>query len=398
VNRETGQHVAVKTVSKSTLKTDIKKLYREVEIMSSLRHDNIIRLLEVFESQLEIHLIMDLVKGGELFDKIIQRGQYSEADAAVLVAQILSAVAYMHAHGVCHRDLKPENLLCAEDEELYIRIADFGLSKAYGGEDMVTICGTPDYVAPEVLDCKPYTEAVDMWSVGVITYTLLCGFTPFYGSSHRELFQKILALDYEFSMPDWGAISSDAKDFIARLLVLEKDRPTAAQALMHPWLTQNLKSRALPTLATAQKKLSSSRQHSRRPRLAMAAAASGGAAPSATSPPALPPPPLPSSAPTPDQPLQTKIKHKHKHKRHYKRDEAAAAAATSTASPAATASMTASSSSASSSSKPEGLPPPYVPIDPLKQGTTATTPREAKCGDSEYDGSSIGPPPPPPSS
>lgn len=241
------------------------------------------------------------VRGGELFDKIVQRGQYSEADAAVLVAQILGAVAYMHSHGVAHRDLKPENLLCAEDQELYIRIADFGLSRmCASGEDMETICGTPDYLAPEVLECKPYTMAVDLWSVGVITYTLLCGFTPFFGDTHRELFQRILSLDYDFPEPEWTAISPEAKDFIRMLLVHESQRPTAAQAMMHPWLAQNLQPRPpqLPSLQSAQKNLASKGARPGRPPAVLHRVASsrlhGAASPTAAAAgdwTAVPPPP-----------------------------------------------------------------------------------------------------------
>eukprot|EP00727_Mastigamoeba_balamuthi_P012671 m51a1_g8026 putative protein serine threonine kinase (1159) ;mRNA; f:14879-19850 len=279
----TRQAVAIKVVSKKALKPEsAKKLYREVEIMCKLSHENIIRLIDVYESAEHVHLIMDLVRGGELFDKIVARGQYSESDAALLVNQIVSAVAYMHSHGVCHRDLKPENLLCAEEEELYIRIADFGLSKIYnGGEDLTTICGTPDYVAPEILECKPYTEAIDMWAIGVITYTLLSGFTPFYGVSPKELFQRILSLDYDFPEETWRGVSDQAKDFIRRLLVLEpSQRMCARDALQHEWLLSIERHTAPNTpLALAQQRLAAAKaKHAAKYAAGPAAAAAPAAA------------------------------------------------------------------------------------------------------------------------
>lgn len=243
VQKETAQKVAIKIITKQAInERDMKRLTSEIEIMKKLKHKNIIQLIEVFDSPSHLYLVMELVRGGELFDKIVQRGQYSEADAVVLVRQIVGAVGYMHAHGVCHRDLKPENLLCSADDEpeQFVRIADFGLSKIFdGGEELKTACGTPDYVAPEVLNCKPYDMAVDMWSVGVITYILLSGFTPFFADTHHELFQKIIALDYDFPSPEWDDVSEQAKDFIQHLLVLDPaKRYTYTQATEHPWLAQ----------------------------------------------------------------------------------------------------------------------------------------------------------------
>ncbi|KAH3765904.1 myosin light chain kinase [Pelomyxa schiedti] len=264
VHLKTKQAVAVKRINKSLIKPEVlKKLYIEVEVMRKLQHENIVQLLDCFETPTYVDLVVELVRGGELFDKIVARGYYSEADAAVIVTQILRAVNYMHQNKVCHRDLKPENLLCSEDEELYIRIADFGLSKIIDqGEKMLTVCGTPDYVAPEILRCKPYTSAVDMWAIGVITYTLLCGFTPFYGNNHKELFHRISTLSFDFPEPEWTQISDDAKSFISQLLVLKpSQRLTAADSLEHPWLTKyGDATKSLPSLATAQRKLRRWRQ------------------------------------------------------------------------------------------------------------------------------------------
>eukprot|EP01110_Echinostelium_bisporum_P011505 TRINITY_DN53_c0_g2_i1.p1 TRINITY_DN53_c0_g2~~TRINITY_DN53_c0_g2_i1.p1 ORF type:complete len:338 (+),score=65.33 TRINITY_DN53_c0_g2_i1:99-1112(+) len=240
-NKETGEKVAIKQIAKQHISSaDMKRLSTEIEIMKKLKHRNIIQLIDVFDnSSTHLYLVMELVQGGELFDKIVSKGQYSEKDACNIVKQIVQAVEYMHQHGVCHRDLKPENLLCSgEDDNELVRIADFGLSKIFeGGEELKTACGTPDYVAPEVLECKPYDSAVDLWSVGVITYILLCGYTPFYADTHHELFKKITNLDYEFLSPEWDDISDNGKDFIQKLLVGDPTkRLTAEQCLNHSWL------------------------------------------------------------------------------------------------------------------------------------------------------------------
>jgi len=242
-HRETGEKLAIKQIAKQHITAaDMKRLATEIEIMKKLKHNNIIQLIEVFDNSPDnLYLVMELVKGGELFDKIVDKGQYSEKDACNIVKQIVAAVQYMHDHGVCHRDLKPENLLCAgDDNEELVRIADFGLSKIFEhGEELKTACGTPDYVAPEVLECKPYDMAVDIWSVGVITYILLCGYTPFYANTHQELFQKITNLEYDFPSPEWDSISNNAKDFIQKLLVKDPNkRLNAEQCIQHPWMTQ----------------------------------------------------------------------------------------------------------------------------------------------------------------
>ncbi|XP_056371674.1 calcium/calmodulin-dependent protein kinase type 1D isoform X2 [Oenanthe melanoleuca] len=182
---------------------------------------------------------MQLVSGGELFDRIVEKGFYTEKDASTLIRQVLDAVYYLHRMGIVHRDLKPENLLYySQDEESKIMISDFGLSKMEGkGDVMSTACGTPGYVAPEVLAQKPYSKAVDCWSIGVIAYILLCGYPPFYDENDSKLFEQILKAEYEFDSPYWDDISESAKDFIRNLM--EKDpnkRYTCEQAARHPWI------------------------------------------------------------------------------------------------------------------------------------------------------------------
>jgi calcium/calmodulin-dependent protein kinase I len=209
--------------------------------MRKLDHKNIICLENVFEEEGhdgKIYMVLEYVGGGELFDRIIDRGNYSEKDAAFAVRQIIEAVAYLHSKGIAHRDLKPENLLCTGPNNEIIKVADFGLSKEFATESLETMVGTPDYVAPEVLRNKGYTNAVDIWYIGVITYVLLCGSPPFYGSEEKEVYLKILAADFKYFSPDWDTISNEAKTFINCLLVLSPTRrPTAAQCLDDaPWL------------------------------------------------------------------------------------------------------------------------------------------------------------------
>jgi len=244
-HKKTGQQVAIKTIEKNFVeKQDLQLLAREIEIMKKVNHPNVLKLYEVFETDETISLVMELVTGGELFYKIVEKGNYSEKEAAGIVKQMIQGVEYLHGEGICHRDLKPENLLCSGEEEqgykpFRVVIADFGLSKAFNtGEALETSCGTPDYVAPEVITAEgQYDKSVDMWSCGVITYVLLCGFSPFLSSTQHGLFDKIVKCEYDFPDPEWTNISESAKDFIRHLLIKDaKDRFTASQCLKHPWL------------------------------------------------------------------------------------------------------------------------------------------------------------------
>jgi calcium/calmodulin-dependent protein kinase I len=181
----------------------------------------------------------DRVTGGELFDRIVEKGSYTEKDASHLIRQILEAVDYMHSQGVVHRDLKPENLLYySPDEDSKIMISDFGLSKMEESGVMATACGTPGYVAPEVLAQKPYGKSVDVWSIGVIAYILLCGYPPFYDENDANLFAQILKGEFEFDSPYWDDISDSAKEFIRQLICVDvSKRFTCRSALGHPWIS-----------------------------------------------------------------------------------------------------------------------------------------------------------------
>ncbi|XP_013882373.1 calcium/calmodulin-dependent protein kinase type IV isoform X2 [Austrofundulus limnaeus] len=199
-----------------------------------------IQLKEIFETDTDIALVLELVTGGELFDRIVERGYYSERDAAHVIKQILEAVAYLHGNGVVHRDLKPENLLYADlSLDASLKIADFGLSKIIDDQvTMKTVCGTPGYCAPEILRGNAYGPEVDMWSVGVILYILLCGFEPFFDPrGDQYMYSRILNCDYEFVSPWWDEVSLNAKDLVSKLIVLDpRKRLSVREALQHPWV------------------------------------------------------------------------------------------------------------------------------------------------------------------
>ncbi|XP_062306823.1 calcium/calmodulin-dependent protein kinase type IV [Osmerus eperlanus] len=225
--------VLKKTIDKKIVRTEIGVLLR-------LSHPNIIRLKEIFETETDIALILELVTGGELFDRIVERGYYSERDAAHVIKQILEAVAYLHENGVVHRDLKPENLLYADlSLDAPLKIADFGLSKIIDEQvTMKTVCGTPGYCAPEILRGNAYGPEVDMWSVGVILYILLCGFEPFFDPrGDQYMYSRILNCDYEFVSPWWDDVSLNAKDLVSKLIVQDPHKRLSVQeALQHPWV------------------------------------------------------------------------------------------------------------------------------------------------------------------
>ncbi|XP_041934383.1 calcium/calmodulin-dependent protein kinase type 1D [Alosa sapidissima] len=239
-DRATGHMYAVKCIPKKALKGKESSIENEIAVLRRIKHENIVALDDIYESSNHLYLIMQLVSGGELFDRIVEKGFYTEKDASTLIRQVLDAVNYLHKMGIVHRDLKPENLLYYNSQDgSKIMISDFGLSKMEGtGDVMSTACGTPGYVAPEVLAQKPYSKAVDCWSIGVIAYILLCGYPPFYDENDSKLFEQILKADYEFDAPYWDDISDSAKDFISCLM--EKDpakRYTCDQALRHPWIS-----------------------------------------------------------------------------------------------------------------------------------------------------------------
>jgi len=207
--------------------------------MAKLDHPNIVKLYEAFDTPKRTVLILELVTGGELFEALVKRQTpYYERDAADIIRNVLRGVAYMNSMGVCHRDLKPENLLIQGDDPKNIKITDFGLSKDFTQNTLITSCGTASYAAPEVLLSSPYTSFCDVWSVGVITFILLSAEFPFHGRSEAEIFKAILSYRYCFRDGIWNHISSKAKDFIAKIFVESESRMSAEECLEHPWLSE----------------------------------------------------------------------------------------------------------------------------------------------------------------
>ncbi|SOS77369.1 calcium-dependent protein kinase 2 [Plasmodium sp. gorilla clade G1] len=243
IDKVTNQLYAIKEEKKDRLK-NINRFFQEIEIMKKLDHPNIVKLYETYENDNYIYLIMELCSGRELFDSIIENGSFTEKNAATIMKQIFSAIFYLHSLNIVHRDLKPENFLFqSESKDSLLKIIDFGLSKNLGtGEFTTTKAGTPYYVAPQVLDGK-YDKKCDIWSSGVIMYTLLCGYPPFYGDTDNEVLKKVKKGEFCFYENDWGSISSDAKNLITKLLTYNpNERCTIEEALNHPWITQMTKS------------------------------------------------------------------------------------------------------------------------------------------------------------
>jgi len=238
--RSDGRIFALKVINKKNLKKDdLCILESEVNIMRTLSHDNIVSLYDVFDSKSKMCLVIDILEGGELFDRIIERGHFSEKDASVAFVQMVEALEYLHAMGIVHRDLKPENLLfetTAHDSR--IKLIDFGLAGSCKDGPLSTPCGTPNYVAPEILRRTKYGTQADMWSIGVILYIILCGFPPFYDENDDlgKLYRKIKRAQYTMPSPYWDDISPAAKELIGKLLQPDpKKRLTATQALKHAW-------------------------------------------------------------------------------------------------------------------------------------------------------------------
>lgn len=234
-----GLAVAIKCISKtSDLKAeDVSSLQEEVDVLGSIDHPNVIKLYDFFEEKKMYYMVIELMEGGELFERIVKKTFYNEKEARDLIRILLDALAYLHQRNIVHRDLKPENLLLKSPyNDFDIKLADFGFAKQVNGKSLDTQCGTPGYVAPEILKGAKYGTEVDMWSCGVIVYILLGGYPPFHDDNHAILYRKIKAADYAFEPQYWDQVSDDAKDLIRKMLVVNPDnRLTAAQALRHPW-------------------------------------------------------------------------------------------------------------------------------------------------------------------
>ncbi|KDP36070.1 hypothetical protein JCGZ_08714 [Jatropha curcas] len=241
IEKATGNEYACKSIAKRKLtsKEDVDDVRREIQIMHHLEgHPNVIKILDAYEDAVAVHVVMELCAGGELFDRIIQRGHYTERKAAELARLIVGVVEACHSLGVMHRDLKPENFLfVSQKEEAPLKTIDFGLSVFFRpGETFTDVVGSPYYVAPEVLR-KHYGPECDVWSAGVIIYILLSGVPPFWDETEQGIFEQVLKGELDFISEPWPNISESAKDLVRRMLVRDpKKRLTAHEVLCHPWV------------------------------------------------------------------------------------------------------------------------------------------------------------------
>jgi calcium/calmodulin-dependent protein kinase I len=267
IKKTTNEEFAIKMIDKTSLECDDQlALQSEVEILSQIDHPNIVKLHEIYDEKTRFSMAMELMTGGELFDRIVEKEHYSEKEAADTIRPIVDAIRYCHLMGIAHRDLKPENLLYATtDPNSIIKITDFGLAKVINNDLMMTACGTPGYVAPEILTGKGYDVAVDYWSIGVILYVMLCGFPPFSEDSNEKLFEMIKTGNYEFPSPQWDPISDYAKDLIKKLLVVDPSkRLTADGILKHPWVVGDVTPRKNLPIVTAKIKEFNARRRLKR--------------------------------------------------------------------------------------------------------------------------------------
>ncbi|PQM35672.1 calcium-dependent protein kinase 8 [Prunus yedoensis var. nudiflora] len=241
IDKATNEKFACKSISKNKLRTavDIEDVRREVEIMKHMpKHPNIVSLKDTYEDDHAVHLVMELCEGGELFDRIVSRGHYTERAAAAVTKTIVEVVQMCHKHGVMHRDLKPENFLFANKKETAaLKAIDFGLSVFFKpGEKFNEIVGSPYYMAPEVLR-RNYGPEVDVWSAGVILYILLCGVPPFWAETEQGVAQAIIRSVVDFKKDPWPKVSDNAKDLVKKMLNPDpRQRLTAQEVLDHPWL------------------------------------------------------------------------------------------------------------------------------------------------------------------
>ncbi|XP_075716479.1 serine/threonine-protein kinase DCLK2 isoform X3 [Rhinoderma darwinii] len=241
VERSTGKEYALKIIDKAKCCGKEHLIENEVSILRQVKHPNIIMLIEEMDTSTELYLVMELVKGGDLFDAITSSTKYTERDASAMIYNLASAMKYLHSLYIVHRDIKPENLLVCEypDKTKSLKLGDFGLATIVDGP-LYTVCGTPTYVAPEIIAETGYGLKVDIWAAGVITYILLCGFPPFRSENNlqEDLFDQILIGKLEFPSPYWDNITDTAKELISCMLQVNvEDRFTADQILSHPWVS-----------------------------------------------------------------------------------------------------------------------------------------------------------------
>ena len=235
VHKATKQTRAVKILQKS--KIDMKDLLNEIDILSKLTHPNIMQIYEIFDDNVNLYIVSEYCKGGELFDIISKKGNFSEKDACIIMKQLMSAICYSHQNNIVHKDLKPENILMDDDKDnLAIKIIDWGCAQTIKTSvKSKNADGTAYYIAPEVLRGE-YNEKCDIWSCGVIFYILLCGYAPFDGEKDEEIHEKILVGEFDFPKEDWSHVSDEAKNLIKKMLTMDvNERLSALETLQDPW-------------------------------------------------------------------------------------------------------------------------------------------------------------------